>query len=318
MDRSLVIASIASLGVAFACGSTESSSSSGSSSGGSSSGASTSGGSSGGSSGGDTVGAEPFTPPAPAKVGSVTVFIHESTTSGNPTKLGIAAFFIDYSTSNGTAPDGYSRGSSRATNCTRRAVGACEVVKCRLTPDDAFGLAPPSYVSAGAVTVTRSSDDKDVPATADSQMIYSADVDTPTEVASGETVKIAASGGDVSAFSESIPFIGNVAMTSAEVLATNADTDVTWTGGRGPEKLVVVGESGGEEAGFVAKLTCTFDIAANKGTIPIAVLEDVRGNRFEMAVSGLATKKQIGDFDVDLLATSGSNDASSFALVVAE
>lgn len=137
-------------------------------------------------------------------------------------------------------------------------------MKCRLTPDASFAFAPPVYVGAGGITITRSSGGAPVPVTPNAQNSYFASADNPPAITTGETVSIAAAGGEVSAFTESVPFM-------------------------------------------------------TKGTIPIAVLEDVRGNRFGMALAPDATKKQVGGYEVELRAeTSSDLPTTTFALVVGQ
>jgi hypothetical protein len=285
---------------------------------------SSSGGSSSGSSGntdagGPTATAEPFTPKGRDKQGAVNVFIRPDMPGGQP-KLAVAGYFLDYSTSNGAVPDGYSRGGARATSCTKRSAGACEAVKCTLTPDASFAFAPPLYVSAGDISVTRSSGGGPLVITPSAQPDYQGSADDPPAVTAGETVSIAAAGADVPAFTESVAFLTSPKPTVQELFATNADVEVTWSGGAGAGKVLIGGENGSVESGSVATLTCRFDIAANKGTIPIAVLEDLRGMRFDLNMSPDSTKKDVGGFEVRLHAETSADLPSSngFALVVGQ
>lgn len=256
---------------------------------------------------------EPFILPVNPKQGAVSVFVRPESPGAEPSFYA-AAFFIDYGSKGEDIPDGFSRGNSKATECTKRKAGACELVSCKLIADPGQSLAVPQYVPAGDITVKRSSGGE-LDLHPSVQDTYNASLPVEGTAKAGETVEVTSTGGAVPAFTESIPFSSAVtpAMTKLEVAAGH-DAEIAWTGGSAGT-VVASGEAGAEEKAFIAKLTCRFDAAAGKGTIPGSILAALAGNDVAIGFTGDPATKDVGGYQVSFIAQT-SNELAENGIIL--
>jgi len=248
---------------------------------------------------------EPFTLPVNPKQGAVSVFVRPESPGAEPSFYA-AAFFLDYGGKGNPIPDGFSRGNSKATACTKRKSGTCELVSCKLIADPGQTLAVPQYVPAGEITVKRSSGGE-LDLKPDVQNTYNSSLPVSGPANAGETVEIAGTGGTVPAFTEKLSFASAVSPVSPKMEAVAGhDVEIAWTGGS-VGTVVLSGETGTEEQGFIAKLTCRFDAAAGKGTIPGGVLAGLSGNDIAIGFDGDAQTKDVGGYQVSFVAQTSSD-----------
>ena len=267
--------------------------------------------------------AEPYTPAPKVKLGAVNLFIGDSPTSspGSGKKaFSIAGFFLDYSgAAPGTVPGGFQFGGTRASDCTRRKAGECELVKCKLTKDPTFQFAQAKYTTAGTITAKLSTGTQlESTASEASSNSYLGEVALSDTPGAGTTVTVTASGGDVPAFTETLTFVDPIVLkSSAQVsVAKGTDVKVEWTSGQGT--MMVSGSDGTMDSDSITSLSCSF-ASSGAGTIPGAVLADeLVGKKLTVGLSLIQAKKTIGDYEVDMIAQISNSGLSgaSFELEV--
>lgn len=254
--------------------------------------------------------AEPFTPAAKPKTGAVNLFLGDSPTSspGSGKKaFSIAGYFLDYSGAPPeSVPGGYSYGGVRATECTRRKAGNCELVKCKLTKDPSFQFAQPKYTSAGEITAKLSTglELKATPTEATSDA-YLGEVPLTDVPPAGTTVAVTASGGDVPAFTETLTFADPLVLNSTApvTVAKGTDVKVEWISGAGT--VTLSGSTGNMDSVDTVALSCTFP-SSGSGNIPGALLGDeLVGKKMSLGAYLTQATKTLGDYEVMLVAQTG-------------
>lgn len=251
--------------------------------------------------------AEPFTPAPKRKLGAVNLFIGDSPTSGpgsGKKAFSIAGYFLDYSGAPPeSVPGGYSFGGTRASDCTRRKAGDCELVKCKLTKDPSFQFAQAKYTTAGEITAKLSTGSElKASASADTSNSYLGEVPLTDVPGAGTTVTVNAAGADVPAFTETLTFADPLVLKSSPQVnvAKGTDVKVEWTGGQGI--VLLQASDGSMDSPDIVSLTCKFS-SSGAGTIPGAVLADeVVGRKLGVGLSLVQVQKTVGDYEVEMVA----------------
>src|SRR5579859_942449 len=187
--------------------------------------------------------------------------------------------------------------------CALRIVGSCSVVRCAIAPD---GRRPEcGWMSAGPIRLSWGRGGNTAVDLPGVQNTYEYQGATLGPFQPGDVLTFTAAGGEVPAFGASVIFPEPIEDASAGAIDPNSDYGVTWTGARSSRVRVAIQQSDPDRE---VQVLCTFESAAEAGTVPAAALADLSATteggadaRLGIAAVGEA-QLRAGDYPVTVFA----------------